>query len=110
VQRTLLPLLGVEALRLEIVSEICGLTTRTLQRKPAESGASFRSVLDKLRFAHAVQRLDDDRAKLIDIAFELGFSDPAHFTRAFRRWTGVSPREFRRRRWRAWASTKTGLP
>ncbi|WP_416361024.1 MULTISPECIES: helix-turn-helix domain-containing protein [unclassified Microcystis] len=36
--------------------------------------------------------------KLIDIARELGYSDPAHFTRAFKCWTGLSPRDFRRQK------------
>jgi hypothetical protein len=39
--------------------------------------------------------LENPDVKLIEVAFELGYSDPAHFTRAFRRWAGVAPREFR---------------
>ena len=53
--------------------------------------------MQELRFARALDRMQDPGAKLIDVAYEVGFSDPAHFTRAFRRWTGIAPREFRRR-------------
>jgi hypothetical protein len=40
---------------------------------------------------------DDPSVKLIDIAFEIGYTDPSQFSKAFRRWTGASPREYRRR-------------
>jgi AraC-like DNA-binding protein len=45
-----------------------------------------------------VQQIVTTLFKVIDIALELGYSDPAHFARAFARWTGLAPREFRRLR------------
>lgn len=90
------PLLSRNDLEIEDVAEITRLSVRTLQRRLARSGQSFRGLLQELRFARAIERMQDPTVKLIDVAFDLGFSDPAHFTRAFRRWTGVSPREFRR--------------
>jgi AraC-like DNA-binding protein len=39
--------------------------------------------------------LEDPDAKILDIAFQLGYSDPAHFTRAFRKWTSISPNAYR---------------
>jgi AraC-like DNA-binding protein len=44
----------------------------------------------------AEQMLANLRDKIGDVARALGYSDPAHFTRAFRRWTGLTPRDFRR--------------
>ncbi len=81
-------------------AELAGTSVRTLQRRLLEEGVSFSRVIDEVRFAMATHWLEDPHLKMIEVAFELGYSDPAHFTRAFRRWTGVSPREFRRERLR----------
>jgi AraC-like DNA-binding protein len=81
---------------LQALAEIARLPVRTLQRRLSESGLSFRSLVQESQLADALRLMQDPSLKLIDVAFELGFSDPAHFTRAFRRWTGVSPRAFRR--------------
>jgi AraC-like DNA-binding protein len=96
VRQALLPLVAHQGIGIEVLAEIARLKVRTLQRRLTESGLCFRTVLQELRFARALERMQDPAAKLIDIGLEVGFSDPAHFTRAFRRWTGLSPREFRR--------------
>ena len=83
-----------------VAAELAGTSVRTLQRRLLEEGVSFSRLIDEVRFAMATRWLEDPHLKMIDVAFELGYSDPAHFTRAFRRWTGVSPREFRRERLR----------
>ena len=83
---------------LSVAAEIAGMSVRTLQRRLLEGGVSFSRLIDEVRFSMATRWLEDPRVKLIDVALEVGYSDPAHFTRAFRRWTGVSPREFRRQR------------
>jgi AraC-like DNA-binding protein len=44
--------------------------------------------------------LEDPDIQLNDLAFELGYTKPANFTRAFKRWVGVSPSEFRRLQWK----------
>ena len=89
-------LAGTSNVPIAALGEITRIPVRTLQRRFAEEGTSFSALVEEVRFARAVRRMADPSAKLIDVAFELGFSDPAHFTRAFRRWAGVSPREFRR--------------
>lgn len=73
-----------------------GLSARTLQRRLAESGESYSQLVENERFARAAEGLRDPRATITGIALALGYRDLATFTHAFRRWTGVSPREFRR--------------
>jgi AraC-like DNA-binding protein len=72
-----------------------GMSKRTLQRRLAESGTGFSKIADEVRLARAISLVNDPSTKLSDIARELGYSDPANFDRAFRRWTGLSPTGFR---------------
>ncbi len=78
-----------------VAAEVSGMSIRTFQRRLADNHLSYSQFVDQLRFNEAVRLLQDPTIKLIDIAFDLGFSDAASFTRAFKRWTGLSPREFR---------------
>ena len=91
----------VEARTTGVVStaEAAGMSLRTFQRRLTASGMSYSRVLDEVRFATARRLLEEANVKVSEIAGELGFSDPAHFTRAFRRWSSVSPLEYRRQRW-----------
>ena len=77
-------------------AEIVGVSARTLQRRLAKEGLGFSQLVDKARFKNSIPLLQDKNNKLIDVAYDLGYSDPAHFSRAFKRWAGISPREFRR--------------
>ena len=72
-------------------------TTRTLRRQLQQQGTSFRKLVDELRAQVAVKYLRDTVMTNEDIATAVGFSDPANFRHAFRRWTGKTPGEFRRR-------------
>jgi AraC-like DNA-binding protein len=82
-------------LSLDITAEILGITPRTLQRRLKSAGLTFQEVLDQLRYELALPLLKDKQHTLLDVALELRYSDAAHFTRAFRRWSGMSPREYR---------------
>ncbi len=73
-----------------------GTSVRSLQRRLAEEGTSYSDVIGEVRFGMATRLLAEPGIKIIEVAFALGYSDPAHFTRAFRRWTSVSPVEYRR--------------
>jgi AraC-like DNA-binding protein len=66
----------------------------TLQRRLRKAGTSYQDLLDSTRRDLALDYLRQGRHSLADIAFLVGFSDQANFTRAFRRWTGKSPRSF----------------
>ncbi|KRE07167.1 hypothetical protein ASE63_23020 [Bosea sp. Root381] len=77
------------------VAEIAGVSTRTLQRKLAHVGLSYSDILDTVRYEHASRLLQDTDCRIIDVAFSSGYTDPAHFSRAFRRISGVTPRQFR---------------
>lgn len=73
-----------------------GLGARTLQHRLKQQGLGFQEVLDGLRRSLAELYLRDARLSLTDIALLLGFSEQSSFTRAFRRWRGVSPAAWRR--------------
>ena len=78
------------------LARAAGTSVRSLQRRLASAQLSFGQLLDETRRDAAVRMLREPGAKIIEISGELGYSDSANFTRAFRRWTGVSPRAFRR--------------
>ncbi|HEY5146011.1 MAG TPA: AraC family transcriptional regulator ligand-binding domain-containing protein [Polyangiaceae bacterium] len=71
------------------------LSPRTLQRRLEAAGTSVRKLLDEERRALALHHIQNRRTPLIEIAFLLGFSDASAFTRAFTRWMGRSPSEYR---------------
>lgn len=78
-------------------AEMVGLSVRSLQRKLSVAGLTYSSLLEQTRFNNAIKLLTDDENKIIDVAFSSGYADPAHFSRAFRRISGCTPREFRDR-------------
>jgi AraC-like DNA-binding protein len=59
------------------------------------AGTSFQKLFDRTRQELALQHLKNPTAPINDIAFLLGFSDPSAFNRAFKRWTGKTPRSYR---------------
>ena len=77
------------------IAEMAGASTRSLQRKLAHAGLTYSDLIDTMRFENATRLLRETDSKIIEIAFSSGYADPAHFTRAFRRISGVTPRQFR---------------
>ncbi len=69
---------------------------RTLRRRLSDEGLTFERVRDDTLAAIARDRLQDRRETLAEVAYVLGFSEVRAFHRAFRRWTGVTPGEYRR--------------
>jgi AraC-like DNA-binding protein len=72
------------------------MSERTLQRRLQKENTTFAALVDEVRRELARAYLRDDRLAIFEVAFLLGFSEPSAFNRAFRRWTGKSPREHRR--------------
>jgi AraC-like DNA-binding protein len=68
---------------------------KTLQRRLRDEGSSYQAILDETRRELAQQYLREGRVSVCEITFRLGFSDQSSFTRAFKRWTGSAPGEFR---------------
>jgi AraC-like DNA-binding protein len=73
------------------------MTAATLRRRLQEEGATYQGIKDHLRRDLAISYLSHTERGIMDIALELGFSERSAFHRAFRKWTGASPGEFRRR-------------
>ena len=78
------------------VSSLMGTSVRTLARRLSGHGLTYRAVVDEVRFNLAKKLLSVTGTRISDVACEVGFDDPAHFARMFRRVGGVTPREFRR--------------
>ncbi len=78
----------------EVAEHLC-MSARTLQRKLGESGATYKEILDETRHALALVYLRAPHHSVSEITVLLGFSSGSSFTRAFRRWTGQSPSDWR---------------
>ena len=81
----------------EQIAEPMNISTRHLRRLLGQHGTSYERLVDEVRRDAALRLMADSASSLTRIAYELGFQDPSSFTRAFRRWTGYSPSDFRRR-------------
>lgn len=77
------------------VAEMAGVSTRTLQRRLKMSGTSYSKILQEARFELARVRLGDPGLKVIDVAMMAGYESPQHFSRAFRKFTGITPSQYR---------------
>lgn len=81
---------------LQAIASALALSPRTLQRRLREGGLSFSQLVDETRQQLVLHYLRDPALELAEIAFLVGFSEPGSLARAFRRWTGTSPGEYRR--------------
>jgi AraC-like DNA-binding protein len=81
---------------IESAARSLGTSVRTLQRELNREGTDFRTMANAMRTRRAIELLRQTKAPVTNIAMVLGYSSPAHFTRAFHKATGLSPRAFRR--------------
>ena len=82
---------------LPALASALSMAPRTLQARLDERGLTFRQVLDQVRHEQAERLLQDPRSSLAEVALKLGFADQSSFQHAFKRWTSLTPGEFRRR-------------
>ena len=80
---------------LERIAHRLGLSARTLQRRLREQGTSHQEVLDQMRKDLAMKYLREPQMAVCEVAYLLGFSESSALHRAFKRWTGMTPSEFR---------------
>lgn len=94
VQQALLDALPAGAPAKTAIARSLGMSARNLQRHLAEEGTSFKALLTDARVSLARTYVAEGRLSVTEIAFVLGFADTSTFSRAFKRWTGVAPRDF----------------
>jgi AraC-like DNA-binding protein len=80
----------------EDIACLLNMSKRKLQLKLAEESVRFKSILDEIRSTLAKDYLNEQNLCLSEIAFLLGFSEVSSFSRAFKRWTGISPGQFKK--------------
>jgi AraC-like DNA-binding protein len=81
---------------IDTVAREMRMSSRTLERRLSAEGLSYRRILDDIRRQLAERYLGDERLGLSQITYLLGYSEPTAFNRAFRRWTGVTPTQYRK--------------
>jgi len=74
----------------ERIARKLGMSTRTLHRKLLAEGTTYRAIIDRVRAAAALYRLEHSEQPIAEIAHALGFGSPQSFHRAFKRWTGTT--------------------
>ena len=85
-------------IRMEAFGRELGVSSRTLQRQLSEEGTSFQKLLEETQCEVSKIYLEQPEIAICEISYLLGFSQASAFHRAFRRWTGLTPKEFRLRR------------
>ena len=95
VRKLLMAMLPTGNANQEQVSKRLHMSRSTLHRRLREENTNYKELLDSTRRALAIEYVRDNQYALGYIAFQLGFSDQSNFSRAFRRWTGKSPKAYR---------------
>src|SRR2546421_10777707 len=95
IESLVIPLLHTGGANMETIARKLAFSRQTLFRKLKAEGVTFEQVLDELRHKLALEYLNEKNVSVNETAYRLGFSDPAALSRAFKRWTGSSPRTAR---------------
>jgi AraC-like DNA-binding protein len=92
---------------IQSVARALATSARSLQRRLSAAGTSYQELLDSTRREAATRYLQDAKLSIGEVAYLLGYSEPPAFHRAFKRWNGVTPQEFRHQRAEERALTRT---
>ncbi|HEY0378336.1 MAG TPA: AraC family transcriptional regulator ligand-binding domain-containing protein [Pyrinomonadaceae bacterium] len=95
VESLVMPILHTGEASVDVIAGKLGFSRQTLFRRLRAEGTTFEKVLDGLRYRLALHYLSGRKVSVNEIGYLVGFSDPAAFSRAFKRWTGSSPRMLR---------------
>jgi len=95
VQKYLLKHLAYDDIDQNNVADHLNLSPRMLQRKLKEEGVSYTELLDSCRQKLAFKLISDETIPLSELTFILGFTDQSNFSRAFKRWSGSTPHQYR---------------
>ncbi len=80
---------------IEQVASYFNMSSRNLRRRLKEENSSYQAIKDTLRKNHAIKLLNNKDLAINQVAREVGFNEPAGFTRAFKQWTGQTPKHYR---------------
>ncbi len=86
-------------LSLNLISEICDMQPRTLQRHLKKLDTSFVEIVSRQRFVASLDLLKNADTSIAEVSHALGFANQAHFSHAFRKRAGLSPMAYRRKEW-----------
>lgn len=89
---------NAESRDMRAAARALGLSVRSLRRKLQKEGAAYSDIADGALATLAKRLLSDERRTIQETAYAMGFSAPSAFHKAFKRWTGTTPKEFRQRR------------
>ncbi len=81
---------------IQSISELLAMSNRTLTRRLSEAGVTYRDLIKKTQEQIAKDMLRDDTNSIGDIAFLTGFSEQSAFNRAFKKWSGITPSDYRK--------------
>jgi AraC-like DNA-binding protein len=98
VRRALASRLARGEIAIDLIARDLGVSSRTLQRRLSAAGLSYQELCEDVRRELAERHMENRSLAIGEVAYLAGYSEPAAFHRAFKRWTGVTPQAFRRQR------------
>ncbi|MEZ9233347.1 helix-turn-helix domain-containing protein [Vibrio amylolyticus] len=91
------PYVSMGKLPIKLAAEILDMNVRTLQRRLKEEGVLYGKVIEQLMLEQILELLKCDQLPITDVASKMGYSDSAHFTRAFKRLMHMTPKEYKKK-------------